>query len=185
MSKQNNQRSIKAIETKYKGCAFRSRLEARYAVLFDALGIKWEYEPEGFVLEDGTWYLPDFWLPKFNGPEGLWVEVKPDDRDFDTAKNFARSTGQSILLADGTPDCKVYWIADGKAIGNEEHYSFLQDSIFMDKYITGSHKGEYRLYVCLGFDPGEEDIDWFGDSVVSAVEIARSARFERGQSPRL
>lgn len=33
---------IKAIETYYKGYMFRSRLEARWAVFFDASGIKWE-----------------------------------------------------------------------------------------------------------------------------------------------
>ena len=45
---------LRAIETRYKGYRFRSRLEARYAVLFDSLKIEWEYEPEGYVLEDGT-----------------------------------------------------------------------------------------------------------------------------------
>lgn len=53
---------IKPIQTKYKGCNFRSRLEARYAIYFDALGIKWEYEIEGYNI-NGKWYLPDFWLP--------------------------------------------------------------------------------------------------------------------------
>ena len=38
--------NIKAIETQYKGYRFRSRLEARYAVMFDALGFEWQYEPE-------------------------------------------------------------------------------------------------------------------------------------------
>jgi hypothetical protein len=50
---------IKAIETNYAGCRFRSRLEARWAVFFDVLQIKWQYEPEGFETEFG-WYLPDF-----------------------------------------------------------------------------------------------------------------------------
>ncbi len=40
--------SIKAIETRYKGYRFRSRLEARWAVYFDTLGWKWEYEKEGY-----------------------------------------------------------------------------------------------------------------------------------------
>jgi len=39
---------IKAIETVYKGYRFRSRLEARWAVFFENVGIKWEYEKEGF-----------------------------------------------------------------------------------------------------------------------------------------
>ena len=33
--------SILAIQTVYKGCRFRSRLEARGAVFFDTLGIAW------------------------------------------------------------------------------------------------------------------------------------------------
>ena len=65
---------MKAIETKYKGYRFRSRLEARWAVFFDALGIEWRYEPEGFEC-CGARYLPDFYLPQSN----TWVEVKPTD----------------------------------------------------------------------------------------------------------
>jgi len=59
---------IKAIETRYAGCNFRSRLEARWAVFFDHLGIKWEYEREGYVGVRGTPYLPDFWLPDAHSP---------------------------------------------------------------------------------------------------------------------
>lgn len=64
---------IEAIETEYKGYRFRSRLEARWAVFFDACGIKYQYEPEGFKAEDGTMYLPDFYLPDFD----VYCEVKP------------------------------------------------------------------------------------------------------------
>ena len=63
--------AIRAVETKYNGYNFRSRKEARWAVFFDTLGIAYEYEKEGFDL-DGTWYLPDFWLPE----QGCWMEVK-------------------------------------------------------------------------------------------------------------
>ncbi len=41
---------MKAIETIYNGYEFRSRLEARWAVFFDTLGVKWEYEPEHYDL---------------------------------------------------------------------------------------------------------------------------------------
>lgn len=64
---------IKVIETKYKGYNFRSRLEARWAVFLDALGIKWEYEKEGYVVGNNDRpYLPDFYLPETQ----TWVEVK-------------------------------------------------------------------------------------------------------------
>lgn len=55
---------IKAIETHYNGYRFRSRLEARWSVFFDKLGIKRTYEEEGFDC-DGVWYLPDFYLPDY------------------------------------------------------------------------------------------------------------------------
>ena len=64
---------IKAIETHYNGFKFRSRLEARWAVFFDAAGIRYEYEPEGFKMNNGLCYLPDFYLPD----ENMYVEVKP------------------------------------------------------------------------------------------------------------
>ena len=63
---------LRAIETEYRGFRFRSRTEARYAVLFDAAGINWQYEAEGFHL-NGARYLPDFFLPELK----TYVEVKP------------------------------------------------------------------------------------------------------------
>jgi hypothetical protein len=63
---------IKAIETRYKGYRFRSRLEARWAVFFDALGVEWEYEKEGYDLGELGYYLPDFYLPEW----GTFIEIK-------------------------------------------------------------------------------------------------------------
>lgn len=70
---------MKAIETRYSGYNFRSRLEARWAVFFDSLGIEWEYEAQGYAcgyrltMEEGTFpYLPDFWLPELK----VFAEVK-------------------------------------------------------------------------------------------------------------
>lgn len=63
---------IKAIQTKYDGYHFRSRIEARWAVFFNYLGQPYEYEKEGYDLGDGVWYLCDFWLPR----DRVWVEIK-------------------------------------------------------------------------------------------------------------
>lgn len=62
------------IETEWRGCRFRSRLEARWAVFFEEAGIAWQYEPEGFETDQCTpvRYLPDFLLPETK----TWVEVK-------------------------------------------------------------------------------------------------------------
>jgi hypothetical protein len=61
---------IRSIPTMYAGVRFRSRLEARWAAMFDQLGWGWTYEP--FDL-DG--YIPDFQL-QFLRP--TIVEVKPE-----------------------------------------------------------------------------------------------------------
>ena len=86
---------IKPIETVYNGYRFRSRLEARWAVFFDAAGIKYEYEPEGFKAEDGTMYLPDFYLTN----KHCWVEVKSNYDKLISEKHKL----DSILLSDNTP----------------------------------------------------------------------------------
>ena len=48
---------MKSIETEYNGILFRSRLEARWAILFDALELKYVYEPECFILSNGQKYI--------------------------------------------------------------------------------------------------------------------------------
>jgi len=72
--------TIKPIETVYNGYKFRSRLEARWAVFFDKLGIAYDYEAEGYDL-GGVWYLPDFWLRD----NEVFAEIKPmaELRDYD------------------------------------------------------------------------------------------------------
>ncbi len=58
-----------AIPTRYAGHLFRSRLEARWAAMFDLLRWPWTYEP--FDLEG---YIPDFLLVL---EKPVLVEVKP------------------------------------------------------------------------------------------------------------
>lgn len=77
---------IKAIPTEYRGVKFRSRLEASWAAHFDKLELPWMYEPEGFELSDGSWYLPDFWLPTAKA----WAEVKGLHKErMDKVERFA------------------------------------------------------------------------------------------------
>ncbi len=90
---------IKAIETVHNGYRFRSRLEARWAVFFDTLGIPYEYEKEGIDL-DGTWYLPDFWLPR----QKSWIEIKgekPTAEEKEKADLLAIYSGSPVYIFDG------------------------------------------------------------------------------------
>ena len=92
---------IPPIETRYNGYRFRSRTEARWAVFFDAAGIQYEYEKEGYALPSG-WYLPDFWLPDFK----LWFEVKgqrPTPVEARLLSELVFASGHTGLLATGAP----------------------------------------------------------------------------------
>ena len=73
----------------YAGTLFRSHLEARWAIFFDPLDLKWEYEPQGFDLGGGTLYLPDFAIYAACGT--LWCEVKPEwDTDPEGVEKWRR-----------------------------------------------------------------------------------------------
>lgn len=113
---------MKAIETRYKGYRFRSRLEARWAVFFDALRLKWQYEPEGFELPGVGRYLPDFWIPadpQSRGAKewpgaGYWLEVKgvrPSDDELRKLKELATATGHHAYLVVGDPVDGTYFYA--------------------------------------------------------------------------
>jgi hypothetical protein len=69
---------LRPIPTPYAGYIFRSLLEARWAVFFDALAIKWHYEIDSVILSPfGERYRPDFYLPQ----HGCYIEVKPPRPD--------------------------------------------------------------------------------------------------------
>ena len=98
---------LMSIKTEYDGYLFRSRLEARWAVFFNNIGLKYEYEKEGFNL-DGLWYLPDFFLPDLN----IWIEVKgktPTKKDWNKLEKFAEKI-DNILLLGNVPNYTKDWI---------------------------------------------------------------------------
>jgi len=164
---------IKAIETSYKGYRFRSRLEARWAVFFDALGIKWEYEKEGFDLGDGLRYLPDFWLPQVS----MWAEVKGDAFDMVALEKcalLARGTHCQVLLLDGPPDFRAYDVIASPIMHNGHLGCLMYDS---PRIIDGDYLDEHRFF------SGEWDYESPPFNYRQAVELARSARFEHGEYP--
>ncbi len=90
--------AIRAIQTLYDGIWFRSRLEARWAVFFNALQVPYEYEPEGSDLGVALGgYLIDFWLPE----QGVWVEIKPNrptESERRKAHALAVSSGSRVCV---------------------------------------------------------------------------------------
>lgn len=170
------------IETSYKGCWFRSRLEARWAVIFDAIGAQWEYEEEGFDLPSGR-YLPDFWISIQHSQfpnAGYWVEVKPKQLGSDSLVQACRlmgeltkSTKHSSIIVAGDPG--DFWMIgchrnrDGYGMSNRDSHDWL---------IPSRRAEFYALCLALRITDSRS----FGD-VGEAIRAARSARFEHGETP--
>ena len=97
--------AVKSIKTTHNGITYRSRLEARWSVVLDGIGLPWEYEPVLFDLPSGR-YLPDFRvLGGYPGVE-FWIEVKgpvPDTREFTVATEVNLYHGPLIILAGDIP----------------------------------------------------------------------------------
>jgi len=194
---------LKPIETEYKGYRFRSRLEARWAVFFDALGIRWEYEPEGVNVRDGTFYLPDFYLIDMH----CYFEVK---------RKGLRGTKEgkdAVAKISYGMDCDSWAgiICFGDPM-DDDLFIFCQES---DDGGAGSYEGEVTIgrhpetkkpYL-LAYEDGRERTffdsfesiniipmvtteygtysyeDFVDSKVIRARRLARQARFEHGEMP--
>jgi hypothetical protein len=184
--------NVKAIDTRYAGCLFRSRLEARWAVFFDHLGITWEYEPQGYVI-GGRPYLPDFKL-LLPGPQVVFAEVKNievdplDGEHVELCRGLARATGAAVILLTGAPHWRPYNQVRPGSAPNE----FL--AVFFRDYDPKIQVADAYWWTAITVDeqtgmlqfPHDERAAGksFGRGLVEAVEAARSARFEHGEQGR-
>ena len=91
------------VKTHYNGIIFRSCLDARWAVFFDNYGIDYEYLLEAIVLNNGSRYLPDFFIPSL----GIYAEVKLDKgyslSELKIIEEFALDCDNNLLLILGFP----------------------------------------------------------------------------------
>lgn len=179
---------MKALPTIYGGIKFRSRNEARWAVFFDAMGIKWTYEDQGYKLNNGDTYLPDFRIRLASG-KYLYVEAKPDDFDkFEDGNqayltklyNFSMESGCVVLLADGNPALKPYDVIDGSLDWPSLKLAFWQDYDpfirFADAYWISYVKMDPDGKMWL--DADERAIKKaFGKQYIAAIERSRAEKF--------
>ena len=163
--------TIKPIETLYRGHYFRSKAEARFAVFLDCLGVKWEYEPQGFDLGNGLKYLPDFkiynveiwdenrdkcnydtYTPKMLDiwveVKGMWKDDKPgelSDFDYEKINRFVFDGSESVI--------NPLWVAGNcYTLDPRNRQDFLscadhgpQNLINTFRTITGANKDLYPV----------------------------------------
>jgi hypothetical protein len=161
---------IKAIETSYKGYRFRSRTEARWAIWLDAMGIKWDYEYEGYNLGSAGYYLPDFliqlpWrshdiaiMGAIKGFGEFFFEVKPYENVEYNDKHAAltKTLDTPLICVHGVPDLhkdkltgivtpkyKVLYYDKGEMLVPDSKKS---DSVFY--FYSGKDENKHCLALC-------------------------------------
>lgn len=197
---------IKAIQTRYNGYRFRSRLEARWAVFFDAAGIEYQYESEGFKIRcfgKTIFYLPDFFLPKTK----TWVEVKGDFRklNWEVLVHCIEYGGQLPYIEDSLfssrgllllgeipeldsfrfPCSPLHWMLQhGKGAWVQEYSlaPFHSEYTFADKIFNVGDTEEAERIVNSGQQ--YSGTSHCSDMCRAAYLAARSARFEHGENPK-
>ncbi len=180
---------MKALETVYKGYRFRSRLEARWAVFFDAMGIAYEYEKQGYDLDELGWYLPDFWLRDGE----VWVEIKPaGDQEhskmaaaISKGKRLAEYTDSKFLLLAGNPYPGEY-TAHYHAASRMPPWEVWSGELAVCRKCAGlwvlhGDEGASCVY-CEGGCRAVEKMKWpvgaeHSDTMAAGFEAARQERF--------
>lgn len=196
---------IKAIETEYNGYRFRSRLEARWAVFFDSLGVKYEYEPEGYELPSGKRYLPDFKVKCYGKrgirdaePFDLFIEVKGEmtKEDEERIVEFAGAEKEEItddfvstwfevrnpvLIVSQLPNVGEYDYDYNDMSHCEIAFNYwLIDGDWFGAY-PAAHDGHFYLFGADGNYINTDDIP----QILQAYDNARKARFEHGEKPKV
>lgn len=190
---------MNAIETRYNGYRFRSRLEARWAVFFDAMKWAWRYEAETYNVPGIGWYLPDFVLE--SGPIGLY-EVKPV---LPTEGEMQRAGAVHATILAGEPFATpsdswplngvFSYIAlkpDGKywdaVVFCECRYCskewWMGPSAYHEFLIPGANDWRDCSEHAFGRCPCNDKEDDLAMStfLLAAYKLARSARFEKGET---
>lgn len=199
---------MKAIETVYRGIKFRSKLEAQWAVFFDQCGVEWEYEPEGYDLGDGVWYLPDFVLHNVGYCRGadengdLWVEVKGkfthedfvkidhwNYGDYETREKNRSDEGylrmlKGILVVGQMPRVTLYNSLDFERAAENTGGFQYDDMVYSFTTLDGDYWGaapgidEYGNFQVFGYGNGGRDYEIDWSQTKRTYFNARNYRFD-------
>lgn len=188
-------KALKPIETVWNNMRFRSRLEAKWASYFDLCGEQYEYEPEGFVLGDDTWYLPDFYLPDKN----IYIEIKPlgalkvDDTPvikngrenadkYNSAIKTLTEAGKQFVLLQGTPyesDTKddgyrVIWYRQNEIAWCDGMHEIVWDesiASIVNKFRFDGHDLEYAIKQARNEHPYSLRCQFLEESVLGMLRL--------------
>lgn len=192
---------LKSILTEYDGISYRSRTEARVAILLDLLCVPFSYEKEGYYLHDGhSTYSPDFSIRDNSikgAPEHFYVEVKGEKapRRTTVQKDFVqykteRKIGMtaSVLILSDLPygltyadfllhlarlyGASVQRIGDGSIYGTDLISGIERPGLAL---LAVNKCGKPQLYNITDKAPADVDVP----ATLAAYTVATSAKFDR------
>lgn len=131
---------MESLETEYNDILFRSRLEARWAILFDSLNLEWVYEPECYILSNQKKYTPDFYIPKYD----LNVEIKPNFEWLNNKYHIERYKlfNKPILILSGSfPNFNINALFNEYIIGEYQNVVFCPNIKYEPFFYSGENLG--------------------------------------------
>lgn len=137
---------MKALPSIFRGVTYRSRVEARWAIFLHELGVKAQWEPDGFDL-GGVPYMPDFYVIAWD----IYIEVKgavPTGAERHKCQLLAEASGKPVLLAIGDPATGLgEWFTPG----------FPHDEIPTGNARIAKCRKCERTVVALSYGPAGDD----------------------------
>lgn len=186
-----NGQTLKPIETRFNGQKHRSRLEARWAVLFRELGVTYHYETEGYDLGAAGRYLPDFWLPDSE----TFVEIKPQaptTEELSKARELHRQSGNDVVILYGDTidrkEVRIIVFPEDRMPGEQSVSRFMKYLYYCQ--LRRSARLLLTHLDCLTAYPDGNEVDnlssqfliGFSKTPKEAILKAREAQFEHGRN---
>lgn len=144
---------------------------------FDEMGWSYEYEPEGYELDNGTRYLPDFYLPEFK----MFVEVKHENaieehdgcyRLKDKADNEKVDAFQNEVL--DYKDKQVLFVTRGDPYNTLLNYGLVYGHGICVALIAKAYNKDVYIHGC---NHSCEDCEAIASNFVTAGMIVSKAIF--------
>ena len=173
-----------SVRVVYKGHSMDSMLEARHAVLMDALNIQWVSQPaERAFVTRGRKYTPDFYLPGLN----VVLEIKgrpPCGKELKRCKTLSTQCDDLVVLfydGIGNPYMMENVYTSRRPPRRCSSYVYHRGELLAGRAAWGVRTladGRKEAFLFVG-DLAGTHYELCGETLTDAYALARSARFER------
>lgn len=187
---------IKPKPTTYRHIEFKSKLEAKIALLLDCLSVHWIYEPKRFFIKElNCQYVPDFFINGSNIPGmediEMYLEIKPSkptDVEVKKLEGVKKLTDIKCGFQVGFPDKFLHLMMNGFHPNDDIHYGEINSCILFElyHYYGGVHFVEESLDIVNGYNfenessnPGHDTRMYFLHTKIRSLGRERHDEFKQ------